>query len=399
MALQLVSPATSAVSDRPRFTTTTPVVSVVMCTYNGEKYLRPAIESILNQTFREFEFIVVDDGSTDSTPQILAEFQDERLVVVRNDPNRGIAAATNRALSLARGEYIALQDHDDISLPHRLQTQVEYLRTHADIGLISSAVTLIDSNGAPYSQYVEPYDDFELKWEVLSRCPVSHTSVMVRRSVMQDVGGYSADPSLKYASDYDLLSRIILRQHVAILGESLVQWRRHPTATMIKHEEQLRRGIEAVSLRNIGLVANSRIDFDPGSTLNGARDAVAAEDCGLKSPECDPDQQYLYLGYRAFAATPEGEIPALRPEQVIAGLRFVCDIQEIFCRTYRPSSLAASRLRKRLNWAWGKHAVALAIRAPWDWYSRARMFMLGIQRLQSAAWAVLWRTNWLAREV
>ena len=136
---------TSSATDRPH--AITPVVSVVMCTYNGERFLRPAIESILNQTFRDFE-LVVDDGSTDRTPRILAEFKarDTRVIVLTNERNLGIAAATNRGLAAARGEYIALQDHDDISLPHRFQTQVDFLNSHSEIALVGSDATLIDDN-------------------------------------------------------------------------------------------------------------------------------------------------------------------------------------------------------------------------------------------------------------
>src|ERR1035438_1677250 len=95
---------------------TAPRVSVVMGAYNGERFLRPAIESIINQTFRDFELIVIDDCSTDSTGQILREFKDERMRVVRNERNLGIAETLNRGIAIARGEYIALQDHDDVSL-------------------------------------------------------------------------------------------------------------------------------------------------------------------------------------------------------------------------------------------------------------------------------------------
>src|SRR3984885_13637441 len=92
---------------------TIPAISVVMPTYNGERLLPPAIESILNQTFPNFELIVIDDGSTDNTPRILTEFDDDRLIILTNDRNQDIAAATNRGISAARGEYVALQDHDD----------------------------------------------------------------------------------------------------------------------------------------------------------------------------------------------------------------------------------------------------------------------------------------------
>jgi glycosyltransferase involved in cell wall biosynthesis len=141
-----------------------------MPTYNGERFLRPAIESILNQTFRDFELILIDDGSNDSTPRILADLKDKdkdnRLIVLTNQRNLGIAGATNRGLAAARGEYVALQDHDDISLPHRFQTQVDFLDSHPTVALVGSAATLIDENGVNHGDFPQPCEEIDLKWEL-----------------------------------------------------------------------------------------------------------------------------------------------------------------------------------------------------------------------------------------
>jgi glycosyltransferase involved in cell wall biosynthesis len=355
------NPSVTTSVERPG--ATTPAVSVVMCTYNGERFLRPAIESILNQTFSDFELTVVDDGSADSTPRILAEFQakDARLIVLTNPRNLGIAAATNKGLALARGQYVALQDHDDISLPHRFQTQVDYLDSHPEIALLGSAATLIDENGVAYGDYAEPQDDIELKWESLFRCPIRHTSVMVRRSVISEIGGYSSDSTLKVATDYDLLSRIVLHYRVANLNDRLVMWRRHPGAASIRHDQQQLRAGDLTSLRNI-------------------RALILKDDhTGSES------DQYRLEGTRAFLCTPAGQLPSLPPEQIISGLRFLGDLFEMFSRTYGFSSSAAQRLRRHLNWIWGKHAVALAVRSPWDLGSRVRMSILGIRCVRQVA--------------
>lgn len=351
----LASPTHLRPSDAPSASPSpppTPVISVVMPTFNGERFLRPAIESILAQTFAAFELIVIDDGSTDATPQILASFHDPRIVLLANPRNLGIAASTNRGLAAARGEFIALHDHDDISLPHRFQTQLDFLNSHPDIALVGSAATLIDDNSIPYAEYREPEDDIELKWEALFRCPISHTSVMVRRRVMLETGGYSLDPVLKVASDYDLLSRIVMHYRVANLSQPLVRWRRHAEASMITDEPQLRRGIENVSLRNLH------------SLQNGAS-------------YLDADWNYRCLGSRAFLCTPTGQGSNLPPEQVISGLLLLCALQGIFFRQYAPLRPASARLSRRLNWTWGKHAVALSARSPWDLRSRIRMLLLG----------------------
>jgi len=337
-----------------RPTKAVPLVSVVMCTYNGERFLREAVASILGQTFSGFELIVVDDGSTDRTPQILSELQarDSRLTVLTNEHNLGIAASTNRGLAAARGQYVALQDHDDISLPQRFETQVDFLNSHPEIALVGSAATLIDETGAAYENYVEVADDLDIKWESLFRCPISHTSVMVRREVAAEVGGYALDPVLKVASDYDLLSRIAMRYRVVNLRRALVKWRRHDRASSVTWRQDQLEACAIISRRNVETVLSRGHDLSPSH-----REAFA--------------------GARAFACTPAGLMPTLPAAQVISGLAFLCNLLEEFSRTYAPPK----KLRRRLSWVWGKHAVALSLRSSWDFRSRMRIFILGIRCL------------------
>jgi glycosyltransferase involved in cell wall biosynthesis len=333
-----------------------------MPTYNGARFLRPAIESTLNQTFPGFELIVINDASTDGTPQLLGEFKDDRLRVISNERNLGIAASTNKGLALARGDYVALQDHDDISLRHRFQRQVDFLNTHPNIALVGSAAILIDETGVAYGDYFEPADDIEIKWEMLFRCPIRHTSVMARRTIMSAIGGYSHDPLLKVASDYDLLSRIAMQHGVENLVDRLVMWRRHPGATSVKHEQAQLESCKVISRRNVARVLSPDGNF-----------------------ALQPDQQYGFDGSRAFACSPAGTLPSLPPDQVISGMHFLSDLFVFFCRKYNPSREDAAKLRKRLNWTWGKHAIALSLRAPWNWGNRSRMLTAGIGCLTSAA--------------
>lgn len=347
--------------------TTTPLVSVVIPTYNGERFLRPAIESILNQTLTDFELIVIDDASTDSTPRILAEFKDDRLLLFRNDCNLGIAGATNKGLAVASGLYVALQDHDDVSVPHRLQTQVSYLDGHPAIALVGSAATKIDERGAVLGTVLEPCDELDLKWELLLGCRFRHMTLMARRKAILDIGGYRQDASFRFATDYDMLSRAAMRYGVANLTEPLVLWRRHGGATSIEHEQEQNRSAGTISFRNLCL-------------LDDLRTGVAIDSSSLES---DPRYRH-YLGFRAFISTPAGQFPALPSEQVVSGFKFFCGIQETFYRMHGFPRSAAARHRRALDWTWGKHAVALAIRAPWDWRSRLRMLFLGLQCLLSA---------------
>jgi hypothetical protein len=352
-----------------------PTVSVLMPTYDGERFLRPAIESILNQTFSDFELIVVDDASTDSTPQILAELRDKdpRLIVLTNDRNLGIAGATNRALAAARGQYVALQDHDDISLPHRFQTQVDFLNSHPDIAVVGSAATLIDDVGNPCGdaplgiwanrQNLQSHDDLDLTWDLLFGCPIYHTSVTVRRNAILDLGGYRPDPAFQCAQDFELLSRLAMRYRVASLKEVLVLWRRHSGTVGRQQSEQQLRANEAISSRNLWAV----YDLRTGQV------------------ESTSDQRsFRYLGLKAFLCMPEGKLPDLPAGQVISGAQFLSEINEKFYRMRTFPRSAVARHRAPLNWLWGKHAIALSIRAPWDVRSRARMFWLGLITLGRA---------------
>ena len=354
--------------------TITPRVSVVMPTRNAGPYLHLAIEGILNQSFRDFELIVINDACTDNTPQILDGFNDNRLIVLTNENNLGIAASTNRGIAVARGEYVALQDSDDISLPHRFQTQVEFLDAHPDIVLVSSAAaTLIDENGLVLEDFCHPALEIDMQWKMLWTCSIHHTGVMARRKAILDVGGYTDDPFFRYGSDYELLSRVAIRYRVANLTEPLVMWRKHTSQCSRRHQELLQREADTISFRNICAL------------FNGGPKTAA-----MSAPVTDPeqsikqDQWFRFLGAKAFLYTPGGALPTLPAEQVIAGLSFLRELQGAFYRIHDFPRSAVVRHRKRLNSIWGKHAVALAIRAPWDLRSRVRIFMSGLRCLQSA---------------
>lgn len=345
---------------------TAPAVSVVMPTYNGERFLRQTVESVLNQTLPDFELIIVDDRSTDSTPRILAELRDRdpRLIVLTNERNLGIASATNRGIAAARSEYIALQDHDDVSLPHRLQTQVDFLSSHPDIAAVGSAATLIDDEGAPFAEFPLPCEEIDIKWRLLFIGDAFHyTSVMARRSALAEIGGYGEDPEFRFAEAYDPFSRLAMRHRVANLPDTLVLWRRHRGATSIKNAQAQASSCEAISFRNVCLLVDSG---------NGpARE----------------EHYRNYQGFKAFISTPAGQFPSLPPEQVLSGLKFFCEVREAFYRSHRFPRLLVTRHRKPLDWLWGKHALALALRAPWDGRSRVRSAWLGLRCLLHAAWA------------
>ncbi len=205
----------------------TPAVSVLMPVHNAERYLREAIESILNQTFRDFEFVVVDDGSTDRCPGILRDFasRDSRIRILSR-PNTGIVGALNDGLALCSADLIARMDADDIALPQRFAEQIRYLNEHPDCVLVGSRVLLIDRENAPIRQWVDELTHDEIDRAHLARgWPVVHPTVMMRRQALNQLGGYRE----QYATleDMDLFLRLAEIGRLANHPMVLLKYRQH----------------------------------------------------------------------------------------------------------------------------------------------------------------------------
>jgi glycosyltransferase involved in cell wall biosynthesis len=211
----------------------TPTVSVVMSVFNGQAFLVEAIESILGQTFRNLEFVIVDDGSTDSTPKILNTFakQDERIRILRH-ANKGRAESLNVGIGLAKGKYIARMDADDVALPNRLQEQVDFMECHPEVGLLGGAIELIDRGGQVFGTITPPLNDSEIRSAMLRYNPF-HPTVLMRTTVVLDAGGYRK--VFMDADDYDTYLRISERIQLASLEEPLLQYRIHPNQVSIRN--------------------------------------------------------------------------------------------------------------------------------------------------------------------
>ncbi len=160
-----------------------------MSVYNGEKYLREAIDSILGQTFKDFEFLIIDDGSTDSSVEIIRSYADPRIRLIQNEENIGLSRSLNKGLKLARGEYIARMDADDISLPRRLAAQVGLLDKQPDIGLVGTSIQLIDCDGERMHVHRVPTTHAQILWALCFTTPLAHPSVVFRKVIIECVGG------------------------------------------------------------------------------------------------------------------------------------------------------------------------------------------------------------------
>jgi glycosyltransferase involved in cell wall biosynthesis len=201
-----------------------PLVSVVMPTYNSERFLREAIESILNQTFEDFEFIIVADKSPDSSDVILDDFRErDARIKVFGQERIGLIASLNKGCRLAKGKYIARMDADDISLPQRLERQVQYLEEHPEIGVLGTGIRYIDEAGRLGKSVRNPKDPKLVKFYLhLENCIV-HPSVMMRREPIERLGFYN--PEAIHAEDYDLWTRAASVTRVSNLRDILLEYR------------------------------------------------------------------------------------------------------------------------------------------------------------------------------
>lgn len=218
-----------------------PKVSVLMPAYNAEKYIGEAIESILNQTFRDFEFIVVEDGSKDKTWEIIQQYakKDGRIIALRNEKNLGIAGNRNRLKNLAKGDYVAWQDADDISLSTRLEKQVAFLDSHPEVGIVGAYLEFFEDGQGASGIRKYSSDDQKLRENIFLFSPVAQPVAMIRKKILDEAGDYN----LKYppAEDIDMSFRIGEKSQFSNIQEVLLRYREHPnsnTFTRLKKSER-----------------------------------------------------------------------------------------------------------------------------------------------------------------
>jgi len=205
-----------------------PKVTVLMPVYNGERYLHEAIESVLMQTFTDFEFLIIDDASTDRSVEIIKSYNDPRIRLVHNEKNLKLISTLNKGIDLADGKYIARMDCDDISLPQRLAKQVAFLEVHSSCAVVATKIVQIDTNGGTIG-FWKGDRKATTSTEICNRLPliccVSHPSAMIRKSI---ISKYRYNPRQRYAEDYDLWLRLCSDGHeIAKIDEFLLKYRVH----------------------------------------------------------------------------------------------------------------------------------------------------------------------------
>lgn len=228
--------------------TRAPAVSVIVTVLNGGEFLPIALNSILAQTFSDFELIIVDDGSTDSTPAQLKAIDDPRLRVIRNPKNLGLPGARNVGIEAANGAYCAFLDHDDVALPFRLQRQMEFLQSNHAVGLVGSAVETIDAAGTRLAAIPMPQSSLAIRWMGLLDCPMRQSTLMGRTEVVKR---HLYDTKFASYSDWDFVMRVSRKTEVRNLPEILVQYRRHNTNMSTVYRARLNETGVDIALREI----------------------------------------------------------------------------------------------------------------------------------------------------
>lgn len=254
--------------DRPRITVLLPV-------HNGGAYLDAAVRSILGQTFPDFELLAIDDGSTDGSGEVLRGYRDPRLRLVENSRNLGIVETLNRGLSLARGEYIARMDSDDISLPERFERQSRFLDAHPEVGVVGTSGGLIDGREESLGSFRYPLSHEAICFSLHFFNPLAHPSVMMRREVVLSSGGYRSvglsRGETSFPEDYDLWWRLSDLTRLANLPNRLLLLRKHVGTVTARHMEEFRANAANISRDRIEAILSQSVSVAVAEAMMSRR--------------------------------------------------------------------------------------------------------------------------------
>ena len=243
-------------------------VSIIMTVFNGERFLREAIDSCLSQTYTNLELIIIDDGSTDSSLEIINSFDDDRIVLLINETNKGQSYSRNRGIKESSGQYIAIMDADDIAYKERIQKQLDYLINN-DADICFTWADLIDSEGTVTGIKKTTENNNLLRAKLLFECPLIHPTAFWRKSVFIRKNLWY-DEQYTYAQDYELWSRAIRHVKFAVMGESLLKFRfRNEASVSFAKADKQEEFRKLISDREIRLLCGK--EFDDLNSISGVR--------------------------------------------------------------------------------------------------------------------------------
>jgi glycosyltransferase involved in cell wall biosynthesis len=278
-----------------------PDISVILPAYNAERYIQLSINSVLSQSFGNFELIVINDGSTDRTEEIIRSFSDERINYIKNSENRGLSASYNIGVRAARGRYIARMDADDLCDERRFERQLGFMEKNPQVGIVGSDILLIDEAGRLIGKARKPASHARLKWASLFSTPLFHPSIMARTEIMKE---NPYDESLANSEDYELWSRLLFFGDVRLsnMRIPLLRYRVFPHSFTQKLDPAKRARSAENTIRNIEHYISLSESEKEAITLIRQGNDVAADSLMM-----------LLLAYRrASAAFLAKEKPSLR---------------------------------------------------------------------------------------
>ena len=300
-----------------------------MAVHNGEPYVGAAVDSVLTQKFRDLELIVVDDGSTDRSAEIVRQHADPRIRLISNARNLGLAPSLNVGLAEARGEFIARLDADDVALPHRLARQVAFMEANPRVALLGSWYAEMAADGTPGAHRRFPTEHWDLRWHLCLYCPFVHSAVLWRRALVAERAG-QYDERLAYSMDFDLWRRIAAQLEVANVPETLLYLRTHPHSMTATYGDRAREGLHMQA-------------------------AHAARLLGWPPDEHEHSETRLRQMYRIYVSRPTGrsqsELLADAAEVVRLHEAFVVDAGVPVDVARRQRRTVRERLARQLLWA------------------------------------------------
>ncbi len=286
------------------------LISVIMPAYNVERYIVQAIESILNQTYSNFELLICDDGSTDKTIEIVKTFSDSRIKLFENNINRGNLQTTNFLFSQCKGDYIALQDADDYSVLNRLELQLDAFQNNSKLGIVGSYYQLIDSTNKTFSCGILPKSSDEIRIKMEKEVPpFLYPSIMVKKSIANKVGSFQFFFNRKGYADFDWMARICEISEGINLPISLYFYRRHSDSFTMKaakkKQSELSQYMHFLLVEAHHVRLKGKKDFFEENNLKGIKKRIGEKQLlDAKMQFWDKNKMNFHLFYRSFINFP-----------------------------------------------------------------------------------------------
>jgi glycosyltransferase involved in cell wall biosynthesis len=305
----------------------TPKISVILPVYNAQAYLRESIQSILSQSLTDFELIIINDGSTDQSLEIIQSYTDDRIKLI-NQSNAGLPISLNRAVAIAKGQFLARQDADDISLPTRLAEQASYLDRHQTCALLGSWAEILVDNTPTDRALQHPYENGDIQLKLLFFNCFVHSSVMIRKSALEKSGLYPEEREKFPPEDYDLWLRIAKDFEVANIPKALLQYRELPNSISRTKLQIMQDRAELMSLNAIkDILGSNFLDADIADLIKG-----------MTSQTLPANQSKKHLNGRMLHLLAEQK-KRLFPQSSAQIELSLIDCQAILARSYQKSKI------------------------------------------------------------